>query len=41
MTTMFVFVFGKYNESQDTECDYKDENQPVNYYVNKDVKPLF
>jgi hypothetical protein len=41
MTSTCVLVFGKYNESQDIECDYKDENQPVYYSVNKNVKPFF
>ena len=38
MTSMFVLVYGKYNESQDIELDYKDENQPINYSVSKNVR---
>ncbi len=35
---MFVLVFGKYNESQDNECDSNDENQPINYSVSENVR---
>ena len=38
MTSMFVLVYGKYNESQDIELDNKDENQPINYSVSKNVR---
>ncbi len=42
MTSMFVLVFGKYNESQDIECDYNDENQTINYSVSENLKlPFF
>ena len=41
MTSMFVLVFGKYNESQDIECDYNDENQTINYSVSENLKLLF
>jgi hypothetical protein len=30
MTTIFVFLFGKYNDSQDLELDNKDKNQAMN-----------
>ena len=30
MTSVFVFFFGKYNDSVDFELDYKDENKAIN-----------
>jgi hypothetical protein len=38
MTSIFVFFFGKYNDSQDLELDNKDTNQPINEPINKNVK---
>ncbi len=38
MTSILVFVFGKYNESEDFEVDSTDRNQPINNSFNKDVK---
>jgi hypothetical protein len=38
MTSILVFVFGKYNESEDFEVDCKDENQPLTNNSNKYVK---
>jgi len=37
MTSMFVFIFGKYNETQDLEVDYNDKNQPLNNSVFKNM----
>jgi hypothetical protein len=41
MTSILVFVFGKYNESEDFEVDCNDGNQPINNSFNKDVKKIF
>ncbi len=30
MTSVLVFFFGKYNDSNDFELDYKDKNKPIN-----------
>jgi hypothetical protein len=30
MTYLMVFIFRKYNETQDLEVDYNDKNQPLN-----------
>ena len=37
MTTIFVFLFGKYNDSQDLELDNKDKNQAINEPLNENV----
>ena len=40
MTSIFVFLFGKYNDSQDLELDNKDSNQAINEPLNKNVNHL-
>ena len=37
MTTIFVFLFGKYNDSQDLELDNKDKNQAINEPLHENV----
>jgi hypothetical protein len=41
MTSVFVLVFGKYNESQDFGVDCKDKNQPINSFLHKKVKYFY
>jgi hypothetical protein len=40
MTSIFVFLFGKYNDTQDLELDNKDTNQAINEPLNKNVNHL-
>jgi len=40
MTTIFVFLFGKYIDTQDLELDNKDTNQAINEPLNKNVNHL-
>ncbi len=37
MTTIYVFLFGKYNDSQDLELDNKDKNQAINELLHENV----
>ena len=38
MTAIFVFFFGKYNESKDFESDRKDNNEALNKSLTRDIK---
>jgi len=40
MTSLFVLVFGNYNESEDFEFDYKDKNEPINFLFRENVIEL-